>query len=88
MGINMDSYSKKSAEFNSEPHRLMNTFFASGDLWTRLNKNYARLEESKYYPDNVYRRERNTASGRAIPRAARCSAGYYWLKRLIARRVI
>lgn len=31
-------------------------FQPSADLWTRLQRNYARLEETKYYPANVYQR--------------------------------
>lgn len=31
-------------------------FLPSADLWTRLNRNYARLEETKYYPENVFQR--------------------------------
>jgi len=34
------------------------SFLPAADLWTRLNRNYARLEETKYYPHNVYQRER------------------------------
>jgi len=33
-------------------------FIPSNDLWTRLSLNFARLEEGKYYPENVYRREK------------------------------
>jgi len=33
-------------------------FLPKADLWTRLNRNYARLEEAKYYPQNVYQREK------------------------------
>lgn len=31
-------------------------FQPTADLWTRLNRNYARLEETKYYPHNVFQR--------------------------------
>lgn len=33
-------------------------FLPTADLWTRLNRNYARLEETKYYPHNVFQRDR------------------------------
>ncbi|MGC9451870.1 MAG: hypothetical protein ACP5I4_10520 [Oceanipulchritudo sp.] len=33
-------------------------FLPTADLWTRLNRNYARLEETKYYPQNVFQRAR------------------------------
>ncbi|MGF1451956.1 MAG: hypothetical protein ACFB21_07785 [Opitutales bacterium] len=32
-------------------------FLPTGDLWTRLCRNYARLEEETYYPENVFKRE-------------------------------
>lgn len=35
----------------------LGSFTPSGDLWTRLNLNFTRLEEAKYYPENVYQRE-------------------------------
>lgn len=34
------------------------TFTPAGDLWTRLQRNYSRLEETRYYPENVYQREK------------------------------
>ena len=36
----------------------LGTFSPSGDLWTRLHRNFARLEEEKYWPQNVFQRER------------------------------
>ncbi|TVQ22891.1 MAG: hypothetical protein EA382_11230 [Spirochaetaceae bacterium] len=33
-------------------------FTAADDLWTRLSMNYTRLEQEKYWPQNVYQRER------------------------------
>ena len=32
-------------------------FRPAGDLWTRLSRNYNRLEEEKYWPENVFQRE-------------------------------
>jgi hypothetical protein len=32
-------------------------FVPTGDLWTRLSRNYNRLEEEKYWPENVFQRE-------------------------------
>ena len=33
-------------------------FTPTADLWTRLNRNYTRLEETKYYPENVFQRSK------------------------------
>lgn len=36
----------------------LGSFIPAAGLWTRLQRNVARLEEEKYYPQNVFQRER------------------------------
>ena len=41
----------------SRTFAALGEFRPAGDLWTRLSRNYNRLEEEKYWPENVFQRE-------------------------------
>lgn len=40
----------------------LGAFRPSGDLWTRLQRNFDRLEEEKYRPENVFQREKEAGN--------------------------
>ncbi len=42
---------------SSKTFAALGEFRPAGDLWTRLSRNYNRLEEEKYWPENVFQRE-------------------------------
>ena len=69
----------------SRSFAALGEFRPAGDLWTRLSRNYNRLEEEKYWPENVFQREiahetwPGDTEGRTMP-------GFCWRRRPAARR--